>query len=49
MGHAKDFVEAQRYVAIKNPRGFVIATGTQYSERDFNNEASKNQMKRTER
>jgi GDPmannose 4,6-dehydratase len=42
-GHAKDFVEAQwLMLQQKNPEDFVIATGKQYSVRDFVNEASKN-------
>tara|TARA_A100001035_G_scaffold267053_1_gene250649 strand:+ start:1820 stop:2857 length:1038 start_codon:yes stop_codon:yes gene_type:complete len=42
-GHAKDFVEAQwLMLQSKTPEDFVIATGTQYSVRDFINEASKN-------
>ena len=42
-GHAKDFVEAQWLILQqKNPEDFVIATGKQYSVRDFINEASKN-------
>ena len=42
-GHAKDFVEAQwLMLQQKNPDDFVIATGKQYSVRDFVNEASKN-------
>ena len=42
-GHAKDFVEAQwLMLQQKNPEDFVIATGKQYSVRDFINEASKN-------
>ena len=41
-GHAKDFVEAQGLMLQqKNPEDFVIATGKQYSVRDFINEASK--------
>ena len=41
-GHAKDFVEAQwLMLQQKNPEDFVIATGKQYSVRDFINEASK--------
>ena len=42
-GHAKDFVEAQwLMLQQKSPEDFVIATGKQYSVRDFINEASKN-------
>jgi len=42
-GHAKDFVEAQwLMLQQENPEDFVIATGKQYSVRDFINEASKN-------
>jgi GDPmannose 4,6-dehydratase len=42
-GHAKDFVEAQWLMLQQDdPEDFVIATGTQYSVRDFINEASKN-------
>ena len=42
-GHAKDFVEAQwLMLQQKNPEDFVIATGKQYSVKDFINEASKN-------
>jgi GDPmannose 4,6-dehydratase len=42
-GHAKDFVEAQwLMLQQKKPEDFVIATGKQYSVRDFINEASKN-------
>ena len=42
-GHAKDFVEAQwLMLQQKNPEDFVIATGKQYSVRDFINEAAKN-------
>tara|TARA_B100001093_G_scaffold514922_1_gene590076 strand:- start:91 stop:1140 length:1050 start_codon:yes stop_codon:yes gene_type:complete len=42
-GHAKDFVEAQwLMLQHKDPEDFVIATGNQYSVRDFINEASKN-------
>ena len=42
-GHAKDFVEAQwLMLQQENPEDFVIATGTQYSVRDFIVEASKN-------
>jgi GDPmannose 4,6-dehydratase len=42
-GHAKDFVEAQWLILQqKNPEDFVIATGVQYSVRDFINEVSKN-------
>ncbi|MDA8668163.1 GDP-mannose 4,6-dehydratase [Alphaproteobacteria bacterium] len=42
-GHAKDFVEAQwMMLQQKKPEDFVIATGKQYSVRDFVNLASKN-------
>ena len=42
-GHAKDFVEAQwLMLQQKKPEDFVIATGKQYSVRDFINLASKN-------
>ncbi len=42
-GHAKDFVEAQwLMLQQENPEDFVIATGKQYSVRDFINEAFKN-------
>ena len=41
-GHAKDYVEAQWLMLQQNkPDDFVIATGKQYSVRDFVNEASK--------
>jgi len=42
-GHAKDFVEAQwLMLQQEKPEDFVIATGKQYSVRDFINEAGKN-------
>src|SRR6056300_1538759 len=42
-GHAKDFVEAQwLMLQQKKPEDFVVATGKQYSVREFINEASKN-------
>jgi GDPmannose 4,6-dehydratase len=42
-GHAKDYVKAQwLMLQQKNPEDFVIATGKQYSVRDFINEAAKN-------
>ena len=42
-GHTKDFVEAQwLMLQQENPEDFVIATGKQYSIRDFVNLASKN-------
>jgi len=42
-GHAKDFVEAQwLMLQQKKPEDFVIATGKQYSVRDFINEVAKN-------
>ena len=41
-GHAKDYVEAQwLMLQQKKPQDFVIATGTQYSVREFINQASK--------
>ncbi|HSD96201.1 MAG TPA: GDP-mannose 4,6-dehydratase, partial [Sulfuricaulis sp.] len=41
-GHARDYVEAQWLVLQqKNPEDFVIATGEQYSVRDFVNAAAK--------
>ena len=41
-GHAKDYVEAQwLMLQQEKPEDFVIATGKQYSVRDFINEASK--------
>tara|TARA_A100001015_G_scaffold130874_1_gene145190 strand:- start:3706 stop:4746 length:1041 start_codon:yes stop_codon:yes gene_type:complete len=42
-GHAKDFVEAQwLMLQQEKPEDFVIATGKQYSVRDFVNEVGKN-------
>ena len=42
-GHAKDYVEAQwLMLQQETPQDFVIATGEQYSVRDFINQASKN-------
>ena len=42
-GHAKDFVEAQwLMLQQETPEDFVIATGKQYSVRDFINIAAKN-------
>jgi GDPmannose 4,6-dehydratase len=42
-GHAKDFVEAQwLMLQQQQPEDFVIATGKQYTVRDFINEAAKN-------
>ena len=42
-GHTKDFVEAQwLMLQQESPEDFVIATGKQYSVRDFINLASKN-------
>ena len=42
-GHAKDYVEAQwLMLQQKKPEDFVIATGKQYSVKDFINEVSKN-------
>jgi GDPmannose 4,6-dehydratase len=41
-GHAKDYVEAQwLMLQQENPEDYVIATGQQYSVRDFVNEAAK--------
>jgi GDPmannose 4,6-dehydratase len=41
-GHAKDYVEAQwLMLQQENPEDFVIATGKQYSVRDFINQAAK--------
>ena len=41
-GHAKDFVEAQwLMLQQQKPEDFVIATGKQYSVRDFINQAAK--------
>ena len=41
-GHAKDYVEMQwLMLQQENPEDFVIATGTQYSVRDFVNAAAK--------
>ena len=41
-GHAKDYVEMQwRILQQKKPDDFVIATGSQYSVRDFVNVAAK--------
>ena len=41
-GHAKDYVEAQwLMLQQKNPEDFVIATGKNYSVRDFINLAAK--------
>ena len=41
-GHAKDYVEAQwLMLQQEKPEDFVIATGKQYSVRDFINLASK--------
>jgi GDPmannose 4,6-dehydratase len=41
-GHAKDYVEAQWLILQqKTPEDFVIATGNQYSVRDFINAAAK--------
>jgi len=40
-GHAKDYVEAQwRMLQLDTPEDFVIATGIQYSVRDFVNAAA---------
>ena len=42
-GHAKDYVEAQwLMLQQEKPEDFVIATGKQYSVKDFINEAAKN-------
>ena len=42
-GHAKDYVEAQWLILQQaDPEDFVIATGKQFSVRDFINKASKN-------
>ena len=42
-GHAKDYVEAQwLMLQQEKPEDFVIATGKQYSIKDFINEAAKN-------
>ena len=42
-GHARDYVEAQWLMLQKEkPQDFVIATGVQYSVRDFINVAAKN-------
>ena len=42
-GHAKDYVEAQwLMLQQKKPEDFVIATGKQYSVREFIDQASKN-------
>jgi GDPmannose 4,6-dehydratase len=42
-GHAKDYVEAQWLILQQEkPEDFVIATGKQFSVRDFVNEVSKN-------
>ena len=42
-GHAKDYVEAQwLMLQQKQPEDFVIATGKQYSVRDFINIAANN-------
>jgi GDPmannose 4,6-dehydratase len=41
-GHAKDYVEMQwMMLQQENPEDFVIATGVQYSVRDFVNAAAK--------
>ena len=41
-GHARDYVEAQwLMLQQKKPDDFVIATGKQYSVRDFIDQASK--------
>jgi len=42
-GHAKDYIEAQwLMLQQKKPEDFVIASGKQYSVREFINEAAKN-------
>jgi GDPmannose 4,6-dehydratase len=42
-GHAKDYVEAQWLMLQQDkPDDFIIATGKQYSVKEFINEASKN-------
>ena len=42
-GHAKDYVEAMwKMMQLKHPDDFVIATGKQYSVRDFVNISAKN-------
>ena len=42
-GHAKDYVEAMwKMMQLKKPEDFVIATGKQYSVRDFINISAKN-------
>ena len=42
-GHAKDYAEAMwKMMQLKNPDDFVIATGKQYSVRDFVNISAKN-------
>tara|TARA_A100001234_G_scaffold220791_1_gene234605 strand:- start:640 stop:1686 length:1047 start_codon:yes stop_codon:yes gene_type:complete len=42
-GHAQDYAEAMwRMMQLKKPDDFVIATGKQYSVRDFTNIAAKN-------
>ena len=42
-GHAKDYVEAMwKMMQLKKPDDFVIATGKQYSVRDFINISAKN-------
>jgi GDPmannose 4,6-dehydratase len=42
-GHAKDYVEVQwLMLQQKKPEDFVIATGKQYSVKDFINSAAKN-------
>ena len=41
-GHAKDYVEMQwKMLQMKNPKDLVIATGHQYSVKDFVNEVAK--------
>ena len=42
-GHAKDYAEAMwKMMQLKKPEDFVIATGKQYSVRDFVNNSAKN-------
>ena len=42
-GHAEDYAEAMwKMMQLKNPDDFVIATGKQYSVRDFVNISAKN-------
>lgn len=42
-GHAEDYAEAMwKMMQLKKPEDFVIATGKQYSVRDFVNNSAKN-------